>query len=138
MIKRILLGYDGSAVADKSYAVALDFARHFDATLSVLAIVRPPDIGDDVETEAIVENTRHWLRERMKKLEALAREANARVTFHLQTGHPAEHLLAFAENNAIDHIIVGHVGKSALKRWLVGSVSRQVIDHATCSVTVVR
>ncbi|MDQ2972356.1 MAG: universal stress protein [Rhodanobacteraceae bacterium] len=138
MIRRILLGYDGSAIADKAFAVALDFARHFDATLDVLAIARPPDIGDDVETEAIVENTGHEFRRQMKKLETVANEVGARVTFHLQTGHPAQHLLAFAENHAIDHIIVGHLGKSAIKRWLVGSVSRQVIDHAKCLVTVVR
>lgn len=138
MIRRILLGYDGSAIAGKAFAVALDFARHFDADLDVLAIARPPEVGDDVETEAIVETAGHALRKQMKKLEGLAAAAGIRATFHLQTGHPAQHLLAFAENHHIDHIIVGHLGKSAIKRWLVGSVSRQVIDHAPCSVTVVR
>ncbi|MER3546400.1 MAG: universal stress protein [Rhodanobacteraceae bacterium] len=138
MIRRILLGYDGSPIAGKAFQTALDFARHFDASLDVLAVVRPPEIGDDVETEAIVETTGLRLRRQMKRLEAAAREAKVSATFHLQTGHPAEHLLAFAENNSIDHIIVGHIGKSAMKRWLVGSVSRQVIDHARCSVTVVR
>lgn len=138
MIQRILLGYDSSAIAGKAFAVALDFAKHFDADLDVLAIARPPDIGDDVETEAIVETAGDELRRQMRGLEARAAEAKVRATFHLQTGHPAQHLLAFAENHHIDHIIVGHLGKSAIKRWLVGSVSRQVIDHATCSVTVVR
>lgn len=138
MIRRILLGYDGSPIADKAYTVALDFARHFDATLDVLAVARPPEIGDDVETDAVVETAERKLRKQMKALEPAARDASVRATFHLQTGHPAEHLLAFAENNSIDHIIVGHIGKSAMKRWLVGSVSRQVIDHARCSVTVVR
>ncbi len=138
MIRRILLGYDGSPIADKAYRVALDFARHFDASLDVLAVARPPEIGDDVETEALIETAEHRLRKQMRTLEPVAREAGVRAAFHLQIGHPAEHLLAFAENHAIDHIVVGHVGKSAIKRWLVGSVSRQVIDHARCSVTVVR
>ncbi len=35
-------------------------------------------------------------------------------------------------------VITGHIGKSATKRWLVGSVSRQVSDHARRSMTVVR
>lgn len=138
MIRRILLGYDGSAIADKAFGVALDFARHFDAALDVLAVARPPDIGDDVETDAVVETAERKLRKLMQALEPAARQANVRATFHLQTGHPAEVLLAFAETNSVDHVIVGHIGKSAIKRWLVGSVSRQVIDHARCSVTVVR
>lgn len=61
MIRRILLGCDGSAIADKVYAAALDFARHFDAALDVLAVARPPGIGDDVETDAIVETAERRL-----------------------------------------------------------------------------
>ena len=138
MIRRILLGYDGSPIAEKAFGVAMEFARQFDASLDVLAVARPPEIGDDVETEAIVETAGQKLRRQMKQLEAVAQRANVRATFHLQIGHPAEHILAFAENHSIDHIIVGHIGKSAMKRWLVGSVSRQVVDYALCSVTVVR
>lgn len=138
MIRRILLGYDGSPVAQKAFDLALDFADHFGARLDILAVARPPDIGDDVETEAIVESAEQKLREQVKVLAAAAQGAGIHAICHLQVGHPAEHLLSFAEENAIDHIVLGHIGKSAIKRWLLGSVSRQVIDHAKCSVTVVR
>lgn len=138
MIRRILLGCDGSAIADKVYAAALDFARHFDAALDVPAVARPSGIGDDVETDAIVETAERRLGKQMQAPEPAARDTWARTAFHLQTGHPAEILLAVAENHAIDRIIVGHVGKSGVKRWLAGPVSRKVIDHGRCSVTVVR
>jgi len=52
--------------------------------------------------------------------------------------HRGEQILLFAEANAIDHIVIGHRGKSVLKRWLVGSVSSPGLNHASCSVTVVR
>ncbi|WP_250845369.1 universal stress protein [Escherichia coli] len=34
--------------------------------------------------------------------------------------------------------MVGHRGKTLFSRWLLGSVTRQVVDHALCPVTVVR
>ena len=138
MIKRMLVAYDGSAPAEAAFALGLAFARTFEATLDVLAVARPPDIGDDVETGAAIEGARRQLRQALRKLETRAKESGAAVTFHVQVGHPAECILAFAEHHGIDHIVIGHRGTSVLRRWLVGSVSRQVIDHAPCSVTVVR
>ncbi len=37
-----------------------------------------------------------------------------------------------------DLVIVGSRGMSTWKRWLVGSVSMEVVQHAHCSVEVVR
>ena len=138
MIKHILLAYDGSAPADDAFVVALDLARQYHATLDVLAVAQPPDIAADVETEAWLEASTRDLRRMLKKLETHAYQANLSARFHVKVGHPAEQILLFAEAIAIDHIVIGHRGKNVLKRWLVGSVSSRVIDHATCSVTVVR
>jgi len=138
MIKHILLAYDGSAPADDAFVVALDLARQYHATLDVLAVAQPPDIAADVETEAWLEASTRDLRRMLKKLETHAHQANLSARFHVKVGHPAEQILLFAEAIAIDHIVIGHRGKNVLKRWLVGSVSSRVIDHATCSVTVVR
>ena len=57
MMKRILVAYDGSAPADKAYAFALDLAKKYGADIHVIAVARPPDFGDDVETAAILENS---------------------------------------------------------------------------------
>ncbi|MAT16416.1 MAG: hypothetical protein CMJ46_14230 [Planctomyces sp.] len=37
-----------------------------------------------------------------------------------------------------DLIIMGHKGKSAIDRFLLGSVSNDVVHHAPCSVLIVR
>lgn len=36
------------------------------------------------------------------------------------------------------HVVVGHRGHTAFERWLTGSVARQIIAYAHCSVAVVR
>ena len=54
--RRILVGYDGSAAGRKAFDAALELARRDAAELYVLSVARPPEIGDDVETEAVIEN----------------------------------------------------------------------------------
>ena len=138
MIRRILLGYDGSESAKHALEFAIDLARRYGAELHMLAVARPPEFGDEVETKAVVENGQ---RQCERVLEA-ARERLAQETLQtalrVAVGHPAEQMVRDAEAHAIDHIVVGHRGHTLFERWLIGSVARQVIAYAHCAVTVVR
>src|SRR5262249_15388317 len=55
-ISRILVGYDGSHSAQDAFAFALDLAKRYGAELHVLAVARPPEFAEEVETEALIEN----------------------------------------------------------------------------------
>ena len=139
MIKRILLAYDGSAPADKAYAFALDIAKKYDADLYVLAVARPPEFGDDVETEAIIENSRKHYHKVLAPLKAHAPAAGVRLHFEVVVGHPAEQIIRYAEKHyQADLIVLGHRGKGLFERLRLGSVSKHVIQYAHCAVTVVR
>jgi non-specific serine/threonine protein kinase/protein-serine/threonine kinase len=62
----------------------------------------------------------------------------SRLTVHvLEAVDPASAILEFAENNQVDHIIIGARASSTL-RSLLGSVSGRVASEAPCTVTVVR
>jgi len=138
MIQRILLGYDGSEISGDAFAFALDLARKYDAELHILAVARPPDFPDDVETRAAVEHSRRHYEQILGGLRP--RLANETIKSRLQVvvGHPSEQIIRYAEGHAIDHIVVGHRGHTPFERWLIGSVARQVIAYAHCAVTVVR
>ena len=138
MIRNILLGYDGSESANKALDFAVNLARTFNAQLHVLAVARPPEFGDEVETRAVIENSRQYYHQVLRT--AHAKLANAPFAAHCQVaiGHPAEQIVRYAEANGIDHIVVGHRGHTLFERWLIGSVARQVIAYAHCAVTVVR
>jgi nucleotide-binding universal stress UspA family protein len=47
-------------------------------------------------------------------------------------------VVAYAETNGVDHVIVGSGGKGAASRLLIGSVSNDIVNKAHCPVTVVR
>ncbi|HWQ44370.1 MAG TPA: universal stress protein [Methanosarcina barkeri] len=53
-------------------------------------------------------------------------------------GHPAEENLNFAEKKDIDMIVVGSLGKTDIERFLLGSVSENIIRHAKVPILVVR
>ncbi|WP_455274516.1 universal stress protein [Rhizobium herbae] len=60
------------------------------------------------------------------------------VETRVEPGDYAETILAVAEELGADMIVVGSRGLGRLKGMLVGSVSQKIIQHAPCSVTVVR
>jgi nucleotide-binding universal stress UspA family protein len=68
------------------------------------------------------------------RLNAARRTATGRVL----RGDAASAILAAAESRHADLIVVGTHGRTGVTRAVFGSVSRNVMLHATCSVLVVR
>lgn len=136
MIHNILVAYDGSDAARAAFDFAMDLAGKYGSELHVIAVARPPEFGTEVETEAVIEQSRHHCAQVLHPLKSRVRDRTAK--FQIAIGHPAEQIVLYAEAQGIDHIVVGHRGRSMFERWLVGSVARQVIAYARCAVTVVR
>jgi nucleotide-binding universal stress UspA family protein len=138
MITKLLLGYDGSDAANHAYAFAVDLARRYGAELHILAVARPPEFADEVESEAVIENSRRHCERILARLKSDQQADLSRCHYHVVIGHPAEQIVRYAAERGIDHIVVGHRGHTAFERWLIGSVARQVLAYAHCAVTVVR
>jgi nucleotide-binding universal stress UspA family protein len=68
--------------------------------------------------------------------EALSTAPGIEVERKLIEGDAAETLVA--ESASADLVVVGSHGRSGLRAALLGSVSRHVVDHATCPVVVVK
>ena len=101
-------------------------------------MVRPPEFAEDVETEAVIENARSHFQSELEKLRAQASSSGASPAIHIRVGHPAEQIIAAAEEWGADLIVTGHRGRGLFERWLLGSVSRVVIAYARCAVLVIR
>lgn len=137
-MNHILIAHDGSAPADRAFEFALELAGKFGAKLSVLSVVRPPEPPDEVETEAVVESAKEHYEQAFERLRSHFSQPGVYVEYAVMVGHPAEQIVHYAESHGIDHIVMGHRGKTFFRRWLLGSVSKQVIHYAHCTTTVVR
>jgi nucleotide-binding universal stress UspA family protein len=138
MYRRILLGYDGSDASKKAFETACSLALRDSAQLWVLSVARPPEIADDVETEAVIEHSRRFHQRLLAELKAAATRKKIKAHFEVAVGHPAEQIIYHADQHGVDLIVVGDRGHSKFARLLLGSVSKQVTEHADRPVLVVR
>ncbi|WP_083902243.1 universal stress protein [Pandoraea sp. B-6] len=138
MFKIIILAFDGSPAALKAFDYALDIASKYRAVLHVLAVSRPPEIAEDVETEALLEQAETYFDEAFKHLRQRAEEAGLLIECTVRVGHPAEQIVILAEELDADLIVTGHRGRGLFERWILGSVSRLAVAYAHCPVLVVR
>jgi nucleotide-binding universal stress UspA family protein len=136
--RKILVGYDGSAAARKAFEAALELAAKDGAELYVLSVARPPEVGDDVETEAVIENSRQYHRRMLAELKSSVATKGVKTHFEVGTGHPAEQIIYDADRHGVDLIVVGDRGRSKFARLLLGSTSKQVAEHAGRPVLLVR
>ncbi len=71
--------------------------------------------------------------------ERLAQEAGiARVTKRLEDGDAAKTILAAAEREQVDTIVMGSRGLGYLQGIFIGSVSHKVSQHARCTCVLVK
>jgi universal stress protein A len=75
-----------------------------------------------------------------RQLRELAGQVSSRVSvdFAMQTGIPWECIVNRAAANRDDLIVMGTHGRSGLKHLFIGSVAERVVQHAPCSVLIVR
>ena len=138
MIKKILVPYNGSAEAKSAFNFALDLAQKYQTAIQILAVATLPDPPGEVETAAILENATDYYKHQFTELRHRAKEAGLNLDTHIVSGHAAEQIIHFAEKNNFDVIVMGHQSRSKLGRWLIGSVTDRVVDHAPCTVIVVK
>ncbi|HSA68889.1 MAG TPA: universal stress protein [Burkholderiales bacterium] len=138
MYRTIVVGYDGSTAARKAFDAALELAARDHAELHVVSVGRPSEIADDVETEAVIEHTRAYHRRLLAELKTSAATKQVKTHYEVAVGHPAEQIIYYADRIGADLIVVGDRGRSNFARLLLGSVSKQVTEHAGRPVLVVR
>lgn len=138
MFNKILLAYDGSTAAGKAFDLALDLTIKYGAQLEVLAVAQPPDFRHEAETDAMVVNSHRHYQRALEPLETRVKAMGLQVLFEVASGRPAEHIVLEAQKRGVQLVVLGHRGHGLLGRWLVGSVAKYVIQHATCAVLVAR
>jgi nucleotide-binding universal stress UspA family protein len=145
MIKKILVGVDGS---DKSIAAlrwAKDFAAQVGATIEVLTTWQTPfptvelvAIGFNLDLSELNERPEQIALYRLEKsmVGAFGTAHPEGVTRSVEEGYAALVLVEKSKN--FDLLVLGNRGHSPLIETLLGSVSAHCLAHAHCPVTIVK
>lgn len=137
-IKRILLTTDLSenSFCAKGYACAL--AEQFDAELHVLSVV--PDLPVRAAAPFVaphLESERAAAKEGILQVIDSEWAKDKAVICEVRQGVPNEEIIRYADENAIDLIVMATHGRTGLGHVLIGSVAERVIRKATCPVLTV-
>ncbi|MXR51250.1 universal stress protein [Halovenus sp. WSH3] len=140
----VLVAYDGSDPAQAAVKYAIE--EHADKEIVLLRVIEVASGMTDAGINIIQER----FREKPEKVKKEARQEVGRQTADLfeeagieyETeivfGEPAREIVAYAEANDIDQIVIGNHGRSGVSRVLLGSVGEKVVRRAPMPVTVVR
>jgi nucleotide-binding universal stress UspA family protein len=139
-LKKILIGCDFSDDSRLALSHGLSLAQEFESELHLVHVIEPPVYQDLVKAkpatpQGIKDNVLSDLL--TKKLQALVpEEVRNWCSLHtiLLEGPPYEELVAYAERNAVDMIVLGVRGYGLVKSLLVGSTTDRVMRHAPCPV----
>jgi nucleotide-binding universal stress UspA family protein len=133
---RVLFAYDGSAFAKR----ALGYGKRLGAELEAVVITVSPVLIEAPRTEQSTDPQRdpESGRKLVEEAHRLLREDGVEARTVSATGNPAAEIIAAAEEEGADLIVLGQRGRSAISRFIDGSVTDRVVRHAPCDVLVVR
>ena len=136
--KKILVAYDGSESAKNALAVSVELAKQDNSWIKVLDVVTPYN-GEATLTDGsnIKKTSVDSAEELFAGARAIADKEGIQILTALAQGEPFQQILAIAEDEDCDLIVMGRQGISHFERELMGSVTARVIGHTTRNVLVV-
>jgi nucleotide-binding universal stress UspA family protein len=138
MFKYSLVGYDGSAASRRALDFAVAMARAIGGRVRVVSVLQLSEGGVDACTLLMADSGTRRVQELHEELAKIVPDAQTLLDVELIHGSPGDVLLSQIDQHGVDHIVIGHTERGALVRWLMGSVSGNVLARAHVPVTVVR
>lgn len=140
-MKKILLPIDGSE-SPKTYEMARSLAKQYNGTLVILHVDEPitpiywanETLAVENPTLISTNNGETIVAEAKKHFE----DDNIDIKTICKFGDPSSVIIEVSEDEECDVIVMCTHGMSAIKRFLLGSVTNKVVHHATKPVLVVR
>lgn len=123
MIERIVVASDCSETASRAVAWAAEMARRYEAQLTIVQAFVPGPPPESAEADLAVYAER-----------TAGPGTRVRVT---AADDPATAIVAAAEAEQADVLVVGNIGMSGRKEFLLGNVPNRVSHNAGCTVVIV-
>ncbi len=147
--ERVVLGDDGSDSAAVARTIVARWPVFQGATVALTGVVHVPAplhsaISPSIYRVALQDYARTLDLARSQRDQVLAasaaelRTAGRSVATVPREGDPATEIVAVAADQKAQLIVVGSRGETGLSRLLLGSVARNVLYEATCSVLIAR
>ena len=130
---KFMVCYDGSKEAKKALELARVHANVWGATLEVVnSIMRELSLK-----RSFIEKKEQSLENEIKEILG-ASGISYKVELLIDTLHPAEQMVQYAEKEGINQIFIGVEKKSKVDKLIFGSTAQHMILKAPCPVLTVK
>ena len=138
-MKKILIAHDGSKSSEKALKKGLEIAEKFGSSVTVISVVPELYLTELMEMDRtrILETLTEDARKTMEKIKTKTTGFKTLRTV-IRQGDPAEEILETAKKMKADLIVTGSHGRRGSQKFLLGSISSRIVDHAPCAVLVVK
>jgi len=124
-VQRILVATDRSETAERAVAFAGVMAERYDAELVLLRVLLSDEGVLAEAARELAEDAREIAGERARSSVVVAKD-------------PAEAIVEAAQRERVDVVVVGSVGMSGRKEFLLQNVPNRVSHNAPCTVVIVQ
>ena len=150
MFERILIAIDGSKFGEKAAKVGIELAKlsggkviivyvaDINKYTSSAALISPFGGPSPEAIDNVVANIREAGEKATLQVKELARASGVTSERLIIEGNPPSEILRIAEDDKIDVIVMGSIGKTGLEKFLMGSVAEKVFHDSKLPVLIVR
>ncbi len=144
---RILVPSDFSKYADRALTQGLDIAQQYSAKLFVLHVIHEDIYRSILEFAFLDEKVRQTTKDRaaalaegslQKQLDQFSQSKSLEVVSHVRWGIPYEEILKEEIEEEIDLIVIATLGTSAIAKYFIGNVARNVLKGSKCPVLLTK
>ena len=148
-IRNIIVGLDGSELAETTLPIAMKLAKGANALISLMRVVEPyrmspymsyaPEMAylPPEQTSELEEQMQSDARVYLEKVAHEIRKQDIRVVWEVRIGQPADEILRVAETTAADLILLSTHGRGGIRRWALGSVTDEVLHRGTIAILAI-
>jgi nucleotide-binding universal stress UspA family protein len=134
-LRTIVVATDFSETAHQAFDAAVSWASRLGARVSLLHVIKGAWSASELaEGAKVLKPLKTAALLKLGRLARLVSEAGLRADVHLDTGNPAERILAHCRTHHADLLVVGTQGRSGLSRTFLGSVADELVRKAPCPV----
>lgn len=138
MYENILIPTDGSERAEQAVSQGIEMAAAFDAEVHALYVIenKATYILTVGLSDEDMEEYREYGEEVVSEVANRAADRGLEAKGVIKTGRISEEIVEYAEDNDIDHIVMGKQGRGAIGKY-VGSTAEKVLRMSDIPVTVI-
>lgn len=146
--KKMMIATDGSDCSRLAAEKGIELARLSGGTVYAVCVVSTTSLsmymdylssaGMNPYWELIYEGLKKQAQQAVDYVKGLGEKKGIDVEAIVLEGDPADELIRYAEENGMDLIVMGTLGRTGIERLLLGSVAGNVVRNSKVPVMVVR